>query len=238
MLVDSQQRQEALDISQSFLIKAPAGSGKTGLLTNRTLVALSVANTLDEVVGMTFTNKAAQEMKNRIGQSIQRAKNGYVPQNDYEAENLKLAQAALANSEKHGWGLGESCEHLNVSTIDSFCRTLLKGRYETSEHLSVSMDVMADASIMYEYAARMVLNKCEDDVYGEYIRSLLAHFGNRASKVEELIVGALQKRDRWLEFLFKGRNETKIELEQNRAEFVSSVFYKEALNIRRYEYRL
>ena len=41
-----------------------------------------------------------------------------------------------------------------------------------------------------------------------------------------------------MSFLFKGRNETKIELEQNRAEFVSSVFYKEALNIRRYEYRL
>lgn len=238
MLVDSQQRQEALDITQSFLIKAPAGSGKTGLLTNRTLVALSVADSLDEVVGMTFTNKAAQEMKDRIGLSIQRAQNGYMPKNDFEAQNLTLAKAALANSDKHGWGLGESCEHLNVSTIDSFCRTLLKGRYENSEHLSVSMDVMADATIMYEYAARMVLSKCEDDVYGKPVRSLLTHFGNRASKVEELLINTLQKRDRWLDFVFKGRNEAKNVLEANRAEFVETVFYKESKDIRHFEYRL
>jgi len=238
MLIDSKQRKEALDISQSFLVRAPAGSGKTGLLTNRNLVALSVANTLDEVVGMTFTNKAAQEMKNRIGQSIRRAKNGYTPKNDFEAENLKLAKAALANSDRHGWGLGESCEHLNISTIDAFCRTLLKGRYETSEHLSCSMDVMADATIMYEYAAQMVLNKCEDKVYGSDIRRLLSHFGNRASKVEELIVGALQKRDRWLEYIFEGRNETKSKLELNRAEFVDSVFHKESIELRKFEGRL
>lgn len=238
MLVDSQQRQEALDISQSYLVKAPAGSGKTGLLTNRTLVALASADSLDEVVGMTFTNKSAKEMKDRIGLSISRAQNGYLPKNDFEAENLKLAKAALTNSEKHGWGLGDSCEHLNISTIDSFCRTLLKGRYESSEHLSVSMDVMADASVMYEYAARMVLNKCEDDTYGKAIRGLLSHFGNRTSKVEELLIGALQKRDRWLEFLFKGRNETKDALEANRAEFVESVFIKESASIRNFEHRL
>jgi ATP-dependent exoDNAse (exonuclease V) beta subunit len=238
MLVDSQQRQEALDIEQSFLIKAPAGSGKTGLLTNRTLVALSVADSLEEVVGMTFTNKAAQEMKDRIGLSIKRAQDGYVPKNDFEAENLKLAKAALANSDKHGWGLGDSCEHLNVSTIDSFCRTLLKGRYESSEHLSVSMDVMADASPLYEYAARMVLSKCEDQTYGQTIREILTHFGNRASKVEELIIDALKKRDRWLDFLFKGRHVAKDILEENRAEFVESVFYKESSDIRGFEHRL
>lgn len=238
MLIDSQQRQEALDITQSFLIKAPAGSGKTGLLTNRTLVALSVADSLDEVVGMTFTNKAAQEMKDRIGLSIQRAQNGYVPKNDFEAQNLTLAKAALANSDKHGWGLGESCEHLNVSTIDSFCRTLLKGRYEHSEHLSVSMDVMADATIMYEYAARMVLSKCEDDVYGRPVRTLLTHFGNNASKVEELLISTLQKRDRWLELVFKGRNDAKNVLESNRAEFVETVFYQESKAIRHFECRL
>lgn len=238
MLVDKQQRQDALNLSENYLVKAPAGSGKTALITNRALVALSVADSLDEVVGMTFTNKAAKEMKDRIGLSISRAKNGYEPKNGFEAENIELAKAALRNSDKNGWGLGESCDHLHISTIDSFCRTLLKGRYESSEHLSVSMDVMADATVMYEHAARMVVNKCEDETYGRSIRGLLLHFGNRSSKVEELIVGALQKRDRWLDFLFEGRAETKVALEDSRFEFVESVFHKEFAILRQYEFRL
>lgn len=238
MLVDHQQREDALDISQSYLVKAPAGAGKTALLTNRTLVALSEADSLAEVVCMTFTNKAAQEMIDRIGLSISRAKKGYTPKNEFEAQNLALAKAALENSDKHGWGLGESCEHLNVSTIDSFCRKLLKGRYESSEHLSVSMDVMADASVMYEYAAKSVMSKCEDVTYGASIRALLAHFGNKSEKVEELLVGALQKRDRWLELLFKGRAETKEELEQSRSTFLDVVFEKESGILRKYECRL
>ncbi|MEE3003573.1 MAG: UvrD-helicase domain-containing protein, partial [Pseudomonadota bacterium] len=59
-LVDSEARIKALDISKSFIIQAPAGSGKTHLLITRYLTALvDIKEDIDEVLAITFTNKAA-----------------------------------------------------------------------------------------------------------------------------------------------------------------------------------
>ena len=59
---DQSQRDQALDISDSFIVQAPAGSGKTELLTQRYLKLLSIADEPETILAITFTNKAVDEL--------------------------------------------------------------------------------------------------------------------------------------------------------------------------------
>src|ERR1700681_1820639 len=118
--LDEANRARALEL-QSFIVEAPAGAGKTELLTQRYLKLLAVVNEPEEIVAITFTNKAAAEMRSRILDSLQRSANGEMPDAAHKKITYHLAQQALARSAANQWNLLEQPARLRINTIDSLC---------------------------------------------------------------------------------------------------------------------
>ena len=72
--IDELARNSALDVSRSFIVQAPAGSGKTELLIQRYLALLSTVKSPEEIIAITFTKKAAAEIKLRVINALQQYK--------------------------------------------------------------------------------------------------------------------------------------------------------------------
>src|SRR2546421_8189497 len=70
-IADSTERERALDVRRSFIVQAPAGSGKTDLLVKRYVKLLQTVQKPEEVLAITFTKKAAAEMRKRVLEKVQ-----------------------------------------------------------------------------------------------------------------------------------------------------------------------
>ena len=106
-LKDQEARSRALDPETSFVVQAPAGSGKTGLLVRRYLALLAMVNNPEEILAITFTRKATAEMQERILGAISAAARDA----EFSAVEQDLGLLALAVLERDTakqWGLLET----------------------------------------------------------------------------------------------------------------------------------
>lgn len=190
---DFQVRLDAVDSSRSFLVQAPAGSGKTELLTDRILALLALVQQPEEIVAITFTRAAAAEMHARVIEKLQAAQ-GPEPEESYKKNSWQLAQRAMANNEKQGWNLLAHPARLSIRTIDSLCSHLVRAMPWLSG-LGGVPEVSDQASSLYLQAAQAVIAMADTQPSVAY---LIKHLGVNIADVEKLLIHMLSIRDQWL----------------------------------------
>jgi ATP-dependent exoDNAse (exonuclease V) beta subunit len=195
---DLRARAAALAPERSFIVQAPAGSGKTELLIQRYLGLLATVNEPEEIVAITFTRKAAAEMRARVFGAIADVAAGKLPESDHERRTQELARAALARDGARGWRINDSPARLRIQTIDALCAALTRQMPLLSKFGS-QPESIEDAGALYAEAARATVELIEaNDPAADYVERLLAHLDNNVARVEELLIEMLRRRDHWL----------------------------------------
>lgn len=205
--VDQPVRLAALDPVTSFAVSAPAGSGKTGLLTQRVLTLLATCEEPEEVLAITFTRKAAGEMQDRIMQALWQAADEPRPSDPHAARTWDMAQQVLQRDRDLQWNLLHSPQRLRVQTIDSLCRAITK-QLPLASGIGAQPDTLDDANQAYALAVRELFRLLEEDTpLRADLTRLLRHLDNNLPAVEKLLVGLLGKREQWLGVLLQARHE-------------------------------
>lgn len=205
-LPDHQAREDALDIERSFIVQAPAGSGKTELLTLRYLKLLSVCEQPEEVLAITFTKKAASEMRDRIIRALQWCQecldNKANASSTIEQVRLSIGSAVLERDESLNWHLLDNPSRFRVQTIDSFCFYLAK-QLPILSQVGGNPQLLENIDHCFREAIRNSLDLLETQTeIADDLETLLTHLDNDVARVEELLIHLLQQRDQWTNHVF------------------------------------
>ena len=196
---DQAVRERALDPTRSFIVQAPAGSGKTELLVQRYLRLLGREQEPDAVLAITFTRKAAAEMRERVSRSLREAASEHPDAPPHRQVSLRLARRALEQSRKRGWELPDNPARLRIITIDALGSWLAVSSPVSSGGGALG-SLRPDAKPLYEQAAKMLLR---DGIrQGDRdVETLLRHLDGEGQQFTELIAGMLARREQWLPLL-------------------------------------
>ncbi|HTU66225.1 MAG TPA: UvrD-helicase domain-containing protein [Steroidobacteraceae bacterium] len=216
---DASARETALDPSRSFIVQAPAGSGKTTVLTQRYLKLLATVDDPEQVLAITFTRKAAGEMRERVQKALE---GDLAVKSPADALTLDLARAAKARAAQRGWGLEESAARLRIQTIDAFNGQLAGSLPITSRH-GFGHAIADEPGDLYAAAARETLRLADDDAeLRPALERILRRLDDQWTHLERLIAEMLPRRSEWLPNLPQLSGEALVpRIEQSLAEIVA-----------------
>jgi ATP-dependent helicase/nuclease subunit A len=196
---DAAARQRAVESPGSVLVQAPAGSGKTTLLAQRYLRLLSTVDAPERILALTFTRRAAQEMRVRVVDALEAAAARECPA-DLSSRTFELAVAARNHLQSLGIDVARHPSRLRIETIDSF-NAWLAAQLPITSGAGGRLALIDNASALYDEAARRALAYPAADSFGDALERVLAVADQRWNQLRKLIVQMLPTRDRWLPLL-------------------------------------
>jgi len=193
--LDSSARIQALDPSRSLLLQAPAGSGKTTVLTARFLTLLATVEGPEEILAITFTRKAAAEMRQRIIGALRAADAGAAAPRGIDPVVL---QAVRQRDRLAGWELLSNPARLRIDTIDALNARLARS-LPVSARSGTALTIARSPAMLYRVAARRALDSAWHN--GETrvsVQLLFERLDHSWPRLQRLLAEMLQRRSHWL----------------------------------------
>jgi ATP-dependent helicase/nuclease subunit A len=220
-IADAGARATAVETTGSVLVQAPAGSGKTTLLAQRYLRLLATVDAPERILALTFTRRAAEEMRARVISALEAGGSAECPAT-LNRQTWELAVAARRHLRGLGIDLGRHPSRLRIETIDSF-NAWLATQLPIISGAGGRLTLIDNARPLYEEAARRALLHDRGDNFGNAVERVLAVGDQRWSPLVDLIVAMLPQRDRWLPFLV-GHLHAAVEMDEGQLAHVRARF--------------
>lgn len=208
-LIDQSFRQKALDCQKSFVVRAPAGSGKTELLIQRYLNSLLHVENPEECLILTFTNKAVKELQERLMQMISGDRVA-------RPETQDLINKVLCYEKDKSWNLISNPHRFHIMTIDAYFRKLYErfvpqgiGLMPTLTDDPVDLNQKIAQEFIHEY---LIKDPCPD------LLSLVEDLNHNFNHLSDLFASLLSCRENWLPIIYQ---------EELSTEAITSLFYTE-----------
>ncbi len=184
----TESQKKAHDIRRHLSVTANAGSGKTTVLVSRFIdILLNTDTKIDEIVAITFTEKAASELKKKIADTL----NGFL-QSEKSLDRLKKIE-----------DISNHLPSANVSTIHSFCSKILR-QFPVEANVDfgfaildgVDQEILEQESIQESIAAW--LSDSSDYRYNELALVLRTLGRNKLQNFIKLFLGKREQVERLL----------------------------------------
>jgi ATP-dependent helicase/nuclease subunit A len=182
--IDYSVRQEALGPG-SFILEAPAGSGKTSILIKRFLTLLLAVDKPTEIIALTFTNKAAMEMRKRIVEALEGK--------GTDGETTNITNKVLDRAKKLKWG-DEFPYSLMIMTIDKLAMQLIAQTPILSQSGKL-LKIDTNPEELYLASIKEAINDNND------LKPLFSYLKNDYTKIATQALELIKKRDQWLPYI-------------------------------------
>jgi ATP-dependent exoDNAse (exonuclease V) beta subunit len=206
---DERARIAALDVGRSFIVQAPAGSGKTELLIQRYLKLLAIVDNPEEVLAITFTRKAAAEMQFRVLEALRASIRGEEPAEAHQELTMRAAAAVLRRDAELDWNLIANPGRLRIQTLDSLNAAISRMQPVSAGSGAAHNSVVADAEMhaLYRQAALLTLDQLteNDGELPAATEAVLLHLDNNTALYASYVARMLATRDQWLPFVGSGQ---------------------------------
>ena len=209
-VIDQPARSRALRADQSFIVRAPAGSGKTGLLVQRFLVLLATVTQPEQVLAITFTRKAAAEMRDRVMAALASVAD-QEPSEGYDRDNWRLAREVIRRDELLGWHLTSQPARLRIHTIDALATSLTR-QLPWQASLSAGYTLVDDCTPLYlEAASNTLLTLGSTETWSSAVATVIRFCQNDIARTSELLADMLSRRDQWLRQVHRSIDREQVE---------------------------